>query len=36
MSVKIRKNGAWVTIGGDKGEKGDKGFKGDKGNVDDK
>ena len=39
MSVKIRKNGAWVPIGGDKGDKGDKGekgFKGDKGNIDDK
>jgi len=36
MSVKIRKNGAWVPIGGDKGDKGEKGFKGDKGNVDDK
>ena len=28
MAVKIRKNGAWVPIGGDKGDKGDTGDKG--------
>ena len=31
MSVKIRKDGAWVTIGGDKGNKGEPGEKGEKG-----
>jgi len=32
MSLKVRKNGQWVTIGvGEKGLKGDKGVKGDKG-----
>ena len=31
MAVKIRKNGAWVPIGGDKGDKGEPGQKGEKG-----
>ena len=31
MAVKIRKNGAWVPIGGDKGNKGEPGEKGEKG-----
>ena len=36
MAVKIRKNGVWVPIGGDKGEKGIKGDKGDKGDKGEK